>query len=96
MEHMQTKCYRCWKRNVDVHTCNPTDVARWYEIWEMVKALWEYWVKHPELRFWQLLFAIWYLESDDSNDWVQEGKAIIKDPFYKNDSKLQECLDKAK
>ena len=23
MEHTQTKCERCWKVNVDVHTCTP-------------------------------------------------------------------------
>jgi hypothetical protein len=84
-------CLRCWKTNVDVHTCTPTNIARWYEIGEIIKALWDYWKANPDLRFWQLLFNIGYLQFPDGMEW----QWVVKDPYNTSDTILKECLDKA-
>jgi hypothetical protein len=75
-----------------LHTCTPTDRAR--EIEEILETLKEHWLNNQYLRFWQLLFAIWYLENDDSNDWVYWAPLKLKDPFNKSDEILLELLKK--
>ena len=81
-------CKRCWKTNVDVHTCTPNNIARWYDIGEIINKLSKYWVKHPELRFWQMLVNIWYLKFPVGNEW----NWVVVDPYENRDSELLKLL----
>lgn len=79
-------CKRCWKTNVDVHTCTPNYIARWYDIWEITQKLTRYWLDNPDLRFWQMLVNIWYLKSTGDEDWH------VIDPYNYKDNELLELL----
>ena len=75
-------CKRCWKTNVDVHTCTP---PRAIEIARIMNTLTDYRSNHQDLRFWQMLFNIWYLKTDDCI-W------FIEDPYHYYDSELLDLL----
>ena len=82
-------CKRCWKTNVDVHTCTP---PRAMEIARIMNTLTEYRSNHQELRFWQMLFNIWYLKFPD---WDELSGWVI-DPYNYRDNELLNALDKWK
>lgn len=77
------KCTRCWKTNVDVHTCTP---PRAIEIARILNTLTDYRSNNQELRFWQMLFNIWYLKSSGTEDW------LVVDPYNYRDDELLELL----
>lgn len=45
---------------------------------------------YPDMRFWQLLTAIWYLVEEDN--W--SSSPSCEDPFHYEDDRLEKCLDK--
>jgi hypothetical protein len=56
---------------------------------EILLELYKLWSTMPDMRFWQLLFAIWYLEDEITDHWLRK----IVDPFHYEDNVL---LDKIK
>lgn len=78
-------CKRCWKTNVDVHTCT---LPRAIEIARIMNTLTDYRSNNPELRFWQMLFNIWYLKFPDGD----ELSWFVVDPYEYKDSDLLDIL----
>lgn len=82
-----SKCNRCWKTNVGIHTCTP---PRAIEIARIMNTLSDYRSNHQDLRFWQLLTNIWYLRFPVGNEW----NWVVVDPYEYRDSELLELLNK--
>lgn len=79
------QCKRCWKTNVDVHTCTP---PRAIEIARIMNTLTDYRSNHQDLRFWQMLFNMWYLKFLESD----ELSWFIADPYNYSDEYLLDIL----
>lgn len=84
--YSKMQCKRCWKTNpADIHTCVP---PRAIEIARIMNILTDYRSNNQDLRFWQMLFNIWYLKFPVGNEWSW----VVVDPYNYRDSDLLDIL----